>query len=211
MCNSHRSVSHLLLDRLLRMLKLWAGLVRVTRSRTHSLSARVRYRLAKRSHHRTRFFQCAFELLIGILLHRLGVLELLDQLHLELLHLHDFFFLLLAKVVLVVHPIVVLALDLLQAPLSVFFDLHCSQPLLLVHDLILHAVFLLDLEALELLFLLVLLLDDLGLLGFFAARLKDGLLHFALLVSSLLLNREVLLGHHSLILVLHLVVVDFLK
>lgn len=54
------------------------------------------------------------------------------------------------------------------ATLAVLFDLHCSQAFLLVNDLILHAVLLLVLEAIELLLLFVLLLMDIGLLGFLA-------------------------------------------
>ena len=141
----------------------------------------------------------------------MSILELLDELHLELFHLHDFLLFLLAQVVLVVHAIVVLSLHLLQAPLAIFFNLHRSQSLLLVHNLILHAILLLHLEALELLFLLVLLLNHLGLLGFLAPGLEDGLLHFSLLIGSLLLDREVLLGDHALIFILHLIVVDFLS
>ena len=104
-----------------------------------------------------------------------------------------------------------LSLHLLQAPLAIFFNLHRSQSLLLVHNLILHAILLLHLEALELLFLLVLLLNHLGLLGFLAPGLEDGLLHFSLFVGSLLLDREILLGDHALIFILHLIVVDFLS
>jgi hypothetical protein len=53
----------------------------------------------------------------------------------------------------------VVLLYLMDAALAIFLDLHCGQALLLIHYLILHAVLLLDLEALELLLLLVLLLD----------------------------------------------------
>ena len=103
-----------------------------------------------------------------------------------------------------------LALHLLDAPLSVFFDLHGGQALLLIGDLVLHAILLLDLEMLELLFLFILLLDYLGLLGLLPLRLEDSLLNLALLVSSLLVQRVIVLGHHALVLVLHLVVIDFL-
>ena len=100
---------------------------------------------------------------------------------------------------------------MLYAALAVLLDLHRSQTLLLVYDLILHAVLLLHLEALELLFLLVLLLDYLGLFGFLAPRLKDSVLHFALLVLALLVQGEIILRDEPLVLVLHLVVIDFLK
>ena len=173
--------------------------------------AGVRGRLSERGHHGGGFLERPLKLLVGILLDYLSVLEFLDELHLKLLHLHDFFLLLLSEVVLVVHAFVVGPLHLLKAPLAVLFNLHRRQSFLLIHDLILHAVFLLDLEALELLFLLVLLLDDLGLFGLFAARLENGLLHFAFFVGALFLDREVILGDHALVFVLHLVVVDFLK
>ena len=137
-------------------------------------------------------------------------MQFLDELHLELLHLHHFFFFLSSQVVLVVDAVVVLSLHLVKSALSVLFDFHCSHALLLVHDLILHAVFLLDLEVLELFLLFVLLLDDLGLFGLFALRLEDGLLDLSLLVLSLLIDGVVVLGDHSLVLVLDLVVVDFL-
>ena len=103
-----------------------------------------------------------------------------------------------------------LPLHLLQAPLAIFFNLHRGQSLLLVHNLILHAILLLNFEALELLFLLILLLNHLGLLGLLTSGLEDGLLHFALLICSLLLDREVLLSYHALVFILHLIIVDFL-
>ena len=62
----------------------------------------------------------------------------------------------------------------------------------------------------ELLFLFVLVLDYLGLLGLFALRLEDGFLNLTLLVGTLLIHRVVVLGNHALLLILHLVVVDFL-
>ena len=175
-----------------------------------SLGARVRGGFSKWCHHGRWFLKRTLKLLVSILLDSLCVLQLLDQLHLQLLHLHDFLFLLLAKVVLVVHALIVASLHLLQAPLTVLFNLHRCQSLLLIHDLILHAVLLLDLKALELLFLLVLLLDDLRLLRFFSSRLENGLLDFAFFVCALLLDREVVLGYHALVFVRHLVVVDFL-
>ena len=100
---------------------------------------------------------------------------------------------------------------MLNAALSILLDLHGSQTLLLVDDLILHAVFLLDLKVLELLFLFVLLLDDLGLLGLFTLRLEDGLLDLALLLLALPVDRVVVLRNHPLVLVLNLVVVNFLQ
>ena len=118
------------------------------------------------SHGRRGLLERALQLLVGILLHRLSILQLLDEFHFQLFHLHDFFLLLRSHVVFVVDAIIMLLLHMLYAPLAILLDLHRSQTLLLVYDLILHAVLLLNLEALELLFLLVLLLDYLGLFGF---------------------------------------------
>ena len=103
-----------------------------------------------------------------------------------------------------------LSLHLLNASLAILFNLHRCQALLLVHDLILHTILLLDFKALELLLLLVLLLDNLGLFGFFASRLENGLLNLSLFICTLLLNREIALGDHALILILHLIVINFL-
>lgn len=143
-------------------------------------------------------------------MHSLRILQLLDELHLELFHLHDFFLLLLAQVVLAVDAIFMVLLHLMDAPLAVLFDFHRSQPLLLIHDLVLHAVLLLYFKVLELLFLFVLLFDYLGLLGLLALRLEDRFLHLALLFLALFVDREVRLSDHPLVLVGHLVVVDFL-
>ena len=110
----------------------------------------------------------ALQLLIRLLLHSLSVLEFFDELHLELLHLHDLLFFLLAQVFFVADAVFVCLLHLLDSPVSVFLNFHLSDSLLLVHNLILHAVFLLNLEVVELLFLVVLLLDHLRLLSFLA-------------------------------------------
>lgn len=66
------------------------------------------------------------------------------------------------------------------------------------------------LEAIKLLLLLVLLLYNLGLFGFFTPGLENSLLHLAFLISTLLVEAIVVVSIHSLLLVLHLVVVDFL-
>ena len=163
------------------------------------------------SHRCGGLLQRSLQLLVGVLLHCLRILQLLDEFHFQLFHLHDFFLLLRSHVVLVVDAVIMLLLHLSYASLAVLFNLHRGQTLLLVYDLILHAVFLFDLEALELLFLLVLLLDYLGLLGFFAPGLEDSLLHLALLISALLVQRIIIVRHHALLIVLHLVVVDFLQ
>ena len=98
----------------------------------------------------------------------------------------------------------------MTATLTVFFDFHRGQAFLLVYDLILHAIFLLVLKAIEFLLLFVLLLHDLRLLALLASRLEDSLLYLALFVSALLIQGVVVVGVHALMLILHLVVVDFL-
>ena len=67
------------------------------------------------------------------------------------------------------------------------------------------------LEAIEFLLLLVLLLDDLGLFGLLTPRLENSFLHLAFLVSTLLVEAVVVVRIHPLLLVLHLIVVDFLR
>ena len=67
------------------------------------------------------------------------------------------------------------------------------------------------LEAIEFLLLLVLLLDDLGLFGLLAPRLENSFLYLAFLVSTFLVEAVVVVRIHPLMLVLHLVVVDFLR
>ena len=67
------------------------------------------------------------------------------------------------------------------------------------------------LEAIEFLLLLILLLNDLRLFGFFTPRLEDSFLNLALFVSTLLVEAVVVVRIHPLMLVLHLVVIDFLS
>lgn len=163
-----------------------------------------------RCHHGRWLLKSSFELLISLFLDSLSVLKLFDELHLQLFHLHDFLFLLSPHKVLVIHSIIVCSLNLLDTSLPVFFNLHRSQAFLLINDLILHAILLLHFKVRELLLLFILLLNYLRLLRLFPSRLKDSLLNFALFVSSLLIDRVVLLGVHPLLLVLRLVVIDFL-
>jgi hypothetical protein len=125
--------------------------------------------------------------------------------------LHNLFLLLPPQVVLVIDATLGKSLDLLDATSAILFDLHRGQTLLLVNNLILHAVLLLYLEGLELLFLFVLLLDNLRLFCFFTLRLEDGLLDLSLLILALLAVRVVVLSYHPSVLVLALVVVDFLS
>lgn len=60
-----------------------------------------------------------------------------------------------------------LAFDAHDPALAIVLNLHLRQPLLLVNDLILHAVLLLHLEINVPLLLVVLLPNDFGLLSFF--------------------------------------------
>ena len=99
---------------------------------------------------------------------------------------------------------------MLGAALTVLFNLHRSQAFLLIHNLILHTILLLMLEAIKLLLLLVLLLYNLGLFGFLTPGLENSLLYLAFLISTLLVEAIVVVSIHSLLFVLHLVVVDFL-
>merc|ERR1712060_612391 len=84
----------------------------------------------------------SLKLLVCLLLNCLSVLQLLDQFHLELLHLHDFLFLHVAKSILVVDARIVMLLDCCESAVTIFFDLHCCKALLVGDDLILHAVLL---------------------------------------------------------------------
>ena len=177
---------------------------------SHLRSLGLRCEFTLRRHHCGRLLKSTFELLIGLFLDSLSVLELFDELHLQLLHLHDFLFLRSPHIVLVIHPVFMLSLNLLDTSSSVFFNLHRSQAFLLINDLILHAILLLHFKVRELLLLFILLLNYLGLLCFFPSRLEDSLLNFALFICSLLIDGVVLLGVHSLLLVLSLVVIDFL-
>ena len=76
--------------------------------------------------------------------------------------------------------------------------------------MVLHTIFIFNLEVLMLLLLIVLLLDDLGLLGFLTLAQVDGLLNLSLLILPLLGHHVVLVGNLALLLIGHLVVIDFL-
>ena len=114
-----------------------------------------------RCHHGRRLLQGTLELLVSIFLDGLRVLQFLYQFHLQLLHLHDFFFLLRSHVIFIVHAIIMLSLDIMESTLTVFFNFHGGQAFLLIYNLILHAIFLFNFKVIKLLLLLVLLLDNL--------------------------------------------------
>ena len=82
---------------------------------------------------------------------------------------------------------------------------------MLIHDLVLHPVLLFHLEMLVTLFLIILTPNNLRLLGFFSLRQENGLLHLFLFLLALLVEGVVILRLQSRVLVLHLVVIDFLK
>ena len=94
--------------------------------------------------------------------------------------------------------------------MSIFLNFHCSKSFLLVDYLILHAILLFNLEIIELFLLVVLLFDYLGLFALFSARLEDCFLHLALLILSLPIKIVVVVSNHALVLVLHLIVINFL-
>ena len=82
---------------------------------------------------------------------------------------------------------------------------------MLIHDLVLHPVFLFHLEVLVTLFLIILTPNNLRLFGFFSLRQENGLLDLFLFVLTLLVECIVILRLQSCVLILHLVVIDFLK
>ena len=125
------------------------------------------------------------ELGVGLLLNSLGVLQLLDEFHLEHLHLHDlglfllYYFLLLSN----------LTSDVLSCSvnlgLSKLFDLGSLEALVLLLDTVRQVSLSLLLLQLDRVARLVLLVDELGLLGFFSLMKKNGLLHATLISHSL--------------------------
>ena len=95
--------------------------------------------------------------------------------------------------------------------MSIFLNFHSGKTFLLVDYLILHTVLLFNLKVIELFLLVVLLFDYLCLFALLAARLEDRLLHLSLLILSLSVEVVVVASLHALVLVLHLVVINFLK
>ena len=94
--------------------------------------------------------------------------------------------------------------------MSIFLNFHSGKSFLLVDYLILHTVLLFNLEIIELFLLFVLLFDYLSLFALFTARLEDCLLDLAFLILSLPVEVVVVVCNHALVLVLHLVVINFL-
>ena len=144
-------------------------------------------------HHCTWLFECFFELLICFFLNRLSILQLFNEFHFKFLHLHDLLLLLHPDDFLIVYSVVVLLLHRHQPTLSFLFDLHRSQPFLLIDDLILHLILLLNLEQLVAFLLIVLASYDLSLLGFFSLGQEDSFLHLFLLLLALFVQGIVVL------------------
>ena len=167
--------------------------------------------LGVRQHHCAWLLECLLEFLVSLLLDGLGVLELLDELHLQLLHLHDLVLLLLSDHLFVGHTVLVLSLDVEDFSLPLLLNLHGGEAFLLIDDLVLHPVLLLDLEELVSLLLVVLASNYLGLFRFFSLRQEDGFLNLLLLFLSLLVQSIVVLRLHDGALFLDSIVIDFLK
>ena len=82
---------------------------------------------------------------------------------------------------------------------------------MLIDNLVLHPVLLLNFEVLVALFLIILTPNNLRLFSFFSLRQENGLLDLFLFVLTLLVECIVILRLQSCVLILHLVVIDFLK
>lgn len=111
------------------------------------------------------FLQGALQLLVGLLLDSLRVLQFLNQLHLDAFHIQNFVLLLLAHGVFEMGAILLVTLSHGELAALLLLHLHLGEALLLVHDLVLHFVLSLDLEFVVAYLLLVLLSLNLGLFG----------------------------------------------
>lgn len=161
-------------------------------------------------HHGTGLFESPLKFLVGVLLNCLSVLKLLNEFHLKLLHAHHFVFFLMAHHVFAAYFVKVRLLDCVNAALAIFVNLHRCEALLLLHNLILHAVLLLDLKIHVSLLLVILTADDLSLFRFLLLRQEDGFLHFTFLFLSLLVQHVIASRLLTLLLILKLIIVDFL-
>ena len=113
--------------------------------------------------------------------------------------------------ILIVDFFLVRFLHIHNSALALLLNLHLSQAFLLVDDLVLHAIFLLDLKVHVSLLLVVLASNDLGLLSLLLLREEDSFLHLPLLILALLIKHVVLLREVALTFVLLLIIVDFLS
>ena len=147
---------------------------------------------------------------IGLLLNSLRVLQTLNELHLEFLHLSDLIHLNVAHMLFFITPVIVLLACHHHLSAVLLLDLQAGETLRLKTNLVLHLILLLYAEIVLSLLLLVLLLDHLGLLGLFLLLQEKSILHLLLVVVTLSRQHVVVLTLHSLVLVLHLDVEDFL-
>lgn len=165
--------------------------------------------------HHGAIVDCILELDVSLLLNSLSILQLLDQLHLKHLHLHDLGLLLSYNLFFFSDlPGDVLA-RLLLLFASELFHLGSLYLLLLLLNLGFHVVLLGHLVIELLLPLLALHVDELGLLCLFLLMHNDGVFYFALfddaLVPQLLYAHPLLLGPLLLILsLLHFLELLFL-
>ena len=141
----------------------------------------------------------------------LRVLEALDKLHLELLHLSDLVHFDVAKVILLGTTLVVVLARNHNLAALLLLDLQPGESLRLEPNLVLHPILLFHPEFILPLLGLVLLLDHLRLLGLLLLLEHEGLLHPLFLLVALLLDHIVILGHHPLLLIFQLDVEDFLN
>ena len=137
-------------------------------------------------------------------------MELLDELHLEKLHLHNLLLFDLAHAALVFQLTVDVSLDRGDSPLSILFNLKLCKPLLLVDKLILHFVVLLGFHFDLVSALFKLLLNGFRLFRLLSFRQEYRLLDLSLLILALLLKNVVALTTHLLRLNVHLQINDFL-
>ena len=163
------------------------------------------------SHHGAWLFECTLKLLVSILLDSLSILQFLDKLHFQLFHLHNFVLLLWSNEVFINDFLIMGLLYIVKTTVSILFNLDIGNMLLLLDYLVFHSIFLLNLELLVSLLGIILLLDHLWLFSFFLLAHVDGILNLSLFFTTILLKLVVLLSSKFLLLIGHLIVVDFLN
>lgn len=164
-----------------------------------------------RCHHGTGLFKSFVQFFIGLLLQGNGVVQLVDQLELQALHSNNLLFFLLPDSIFIQTGIVPVLIDVLLLAAGVFGDLDAGDLLLLVDDLLAHAIFLLDADSMVSLFLFILLCHDLGLFGLLVLGQFDGLLDFGFLVDPFTLDQVVFLRYVPLHVLFDLALVDSLN
>lgn len=152
--------------------------------------------------HGTRLAEGLFKLQVSLLLNGLGVLESLDQLHLQFLHLSHFIHLAVSQLLFLLASFIVVSSGEHLLSSSLFFNFHLSKSLWLKTNLILHLVFLFHSKQILSLFLLVLLFYHFSLFGFLFLLEEQSVLDLLFLVIPLFGNHVIILTHLSLLLVL---------